>query len=334
MKDWLLPARTFEHSRSPQRDLVFARFILSIVYLGGACVIIYYLRRMLVLQHVEVIVTELKMDEIEVPSLAICPFRANSTLVKPVDNRTWFKVMKIEAGGSRPLHVPFAPCQFDRECVCVDLHSYWFSDRIAATARGRADHFRESLQVITSLTDSSPERSLRLGLYDSTDPSPNWCYATQGSYWISQLSLKVWKVTDVSGLLYMMRRAAAKTRHLFTCTSQEVGVRGSSRGWNETAIEYHMQDFFVDETMSSETAYSLYSLAFLVMLLLMRSVVLDAFMAAMFPLWEEPRELPQQRRLSCFAEMARSWLCCCLRFGDDDNDNAEAEKGERKPLMQ
>merc|ERR1719215_1655883 len=179
--------------------------------------------------------------------------------------------------GTTNLKVTPRDCTFDRKCACVDMSSYHLNDverNITDKEFAKSEFWtlmREGIEIRTNFSDPSDENVLKVGIYDSTDSSPDWLYVNQGSMFLGQLELIVWTVVDVSvaGLVKTFKgdlRAMAKNRHIFRYTSQQVTNARKHQPWTETSIRYEMKTFFVEETMSSPRAFSLYTVGVLIAL--------------------------------------------------------------------
>jgi len=349
IKEWLLQSRTFEKSETPERDLLQARVLIFIFYSALSFGFVYTLARLIFSGRVEVIQQLYKVDVLEAPSVAICPFFATLAIVKPNQPMSeWITIKKVEIDGIKNITAKPYVCQYDRECICVRLYDQVLKDHTGeaakhmgaeATKSKNENIFRERITLSTSLTDSSAEQTLKIGLFDSIDPAPNWYYSRQGEYSMAQLELQVWAVTDFS-IMGVQRTvdgditAMAKSRHLFRTLLAQVGSRGAARDWNSTIIAYEMKNFFVDETISSENAISVYTLGFLFFLVAVRSVAIDAFMSAFFPMWEEDPDSPKFRTFSNLAFFSATPVTCCCLANRKHQLDVEADAGEAKPLLQ
>jgi hypothetical protein len=333
-KEWLLPSVTFERSSTAKKDLAFARIVLAIFYAGLAGVFIYTVIRLCYSGRIELFSNMYKVDFVQAPSLAFCPFNANDTLQWPDGTEPWATATKDDlTNGSVTSHVlTVTPrnCSFDRNCGCVDMGEYSLSDTSRTTHPRGAKHemvFRESIEIRTNFSDPSPERVLKVGIYDSYDSAPDWFYVNQGSMFIGQLELIIWTVVDVSiqGLVNTLKgdlRAMVKNRHIYRYTSQSVGSSRQHQSWRETSVRYEMKTFFVEETVSSHRALSWYTVGVLLALVALRWVVVDAFFMATMPEYQEKKDTPVFRELTGTSVWIRNLFCCCL----DDT-------GERDPLL-
>lgn len=360
-KEWLLPSETFQKSEDRDHDLLVARVLVFLFYSALGGVFLYTLLQLFVSGRIEVIRSGYKLDVIEAPSVAICPFWAKTKVTLPADKSKWATAEITSMHGTKRIDIEPFVCSYDRDCVCVDLFKHKGANDASTTSlsdyitekgksvgfsgdfSSRETKFRDHVEIRTMLTDPSGDETLKIGLYDSVDPSPNWVYINQGEYSMGTLELATWTVTDMSlrGVRSTLDgdwKAMAKPRHIFRYTSQEVGRRGAYRQWNETSINYEMKNFFVDDTVSSETAFSGYTLAFLLFLILTRSVAIAIFFEAVLPEYVEKKDREVQRELSGVARGISFVFRPCsrrLRGGPAEQEPpaaAEAE-GERRPLL-
>lgn len=329
--EWLLPSRTFAKSETPESDLRFARLVICGFYLMLTGLILYTLTWLFWRGRIEVFSQQYKVDYIEAPSLAFCPYDRNASIQWPSARKPWLAAAKIDLAGSHSLDVVPENCTFDRVCACVDMHKYGLTDvdRDERINGGRPMVYHESIEIRVNFSDPSPERVLKIGIYDRLDSSPDWFYINQGGHWIGQLELTIWTVIDASfqGLLNTLRgdfRAMCKNHHIFRYTSQEVGNPRMHRHWNETSIQYEMKTFFVDETMSSQRAFSLYTVFVIIAICAIRWALVETFFLVFIPQYEEKSDEPVSRQLSSMSLLLRRYLCCCCKFSRD---------GEEQPLL-
>jgi len=143
---------------------------------------------------------------------------------------------------------------------------------------------------------------LKIGLYNSVDALPSWFYVTQGKSAMANLELEYWYVTDVSAksavdAWHGNSKSLVRPRQMYRIFMQEVGYGGGSFG-NITTVIYQMRHFFIDEAVASESAMSIYTIAFLAMFVVGRRALTSMFVEAVMPLRVdkdkpvEPRELP------------------------------------------
>jgi len=330
-KEWLLPSTSFKNSRTPRADLLYARVLLALFYAALTGLFVYTVVRLCYSGRIELFSNLYKVDFVEAPSLAFCPFNPNQSIEWP-DGKENFAVSanKMDLDGEHHLHVKAGNCSFDRACGCVDMSAFHLTDISRETmnpAHGMVS--RESIQFRTNLTDSSSEKVIKVGIYDSYDKSPDWFYVDQGTMFLGQLELIIWTVVDVSitGLINTFKgdlRAMVKNRHIFRYTSQSVGAK-QHQSTRETTVRYEMKTFFVEETMSSHRAFSLYTVGVILSLVALRYVVVDAFFLAMMPEYKEKNQEIKMRELTPTAVWMRN-ICLCGMGGDE-------EQSENDPLL-
>lgn len=342
--EWLLPRKWFRPGEYTEKQLTVGRLLVAIFYAALLGVFVYTVYWLSVSGRIEVMENVYKRDIIEAPSLAICPFNQNTSIRIPKGPDPVVKVIKYDLAGSRIVDATMHGCAYDRQCVCLDLSQLSFVDHLMrdtmyAGFNGVASKspitFKERVEIITTLEDPSPDNTLKVGLYDSMDVTPDWVYVTEGRYIFCKLQLLMWTVTDfsvrgVEDTLNGDLSAMGKMRRLYSPIIQEAGSWKTERGTDtvQTSMSFEMNNFFVTETVSSETAFSFYTLAFLVFLIALRAVMVDAFLSFMFPLWEDPALGPKPREMSWMTQALTSMLCYCSN--DDDDDDAEV----RKPLKE
>lgn len=344
--DWLLPSGTFR-GPTAEEDFRHARCLLVVMYIGYFGLFISTFLALVNSGKVEVLETGYKVDKIEAPSVAVCPFNANSTIDVPKWG-TQVTVSKYGADGEEPVRVQPTKCTYDRTCVCVDLsqvelrdHRHW-ATQYKGTTGIKSDSrvkFRERIEIVMGLTDSSVDSTFKIGLYDSVDLAPMWFYMHVGGYVLGQLELQVWQVSDFTwnALQEVWNGdwdAVYRPRHMWRYTSQEIFTAAGSdvlraqersqpllmrvRRQHEentkvSRISYEMKHFFVGETISSESAFSVYTLGILFTIFIMRSTVIEACVNALFPVWVDPGEGPKLCELSPGVRFLQrlSSICCC-----------------------
>lgn len=332
-KEWLLPKETLSKSAHPKSDLKYARALIALFYVALTGVIIYTVARMCYSGRIEVFTNLYKVDFLEAPSLAFCPFNANDEIQWPGGAEPWVAASKVTLHGTNDLKIAPQKCAFNPRCACVSMSAYHLNDVLRNHSTALNEAFREQIEIRTNFSDPSEESVLKVGLYDSYDESPDWLYVNQGAIFIGQLELIVWTVVDVSisGLVKTFTgdiRAMAKNRHIFRYTSQQVGNNPMAplHHHHETSIRYEMKTFFVEETMSSPRAFSLYTIGVLIALYAMRVVITDAFFALILPEWKEYHEPSPHRMLSPTAVYFRNLFCFCC-FPEQDGEDEALLKG-------
>jgi len=328
-----LPSEAFSNSESSKSDLRYARTLTALFYAVLCGVIVYTVARLCFSGRIEVFTNMYKVDSIEAPSIAICPFNANGSIQRPGGAAPWVAASKVELHGTTDLKVTAHDCTFDRKCACIDMSSYRLNDvkrnvTEEIAAKNNIQKIHEGIEIRTNFSDPSEEKVLKIGIYDSTDTSLDWLYVDQGSMFLGQLELIVWTVVDVSvsGLAKTLKgdlRAMAKNKHIFRYTSQQVGNnRLRQVAQHETSIRYEMKTFFVDETMSSPRAFSLYTVGVLIALAAMRIVIVDAFFLIMLPEWTGHSPEATSREISPTADWLRKYFFfCCFKKVKDEGEN-------------
>jgi hypothetical protein len=294
---------------------------------------------------------------VEAPSLAFCPFDVNATIAGILNVSGVTAATKFDLLGSHALNLTHIySCHFDRVCSCVDMSQFRLSDqsiehpdnvdmKTSRDALGKyttTDVFRESIQISTNLSDPSSEHVIKVGIFDSGDRNPDWFYVNQGRLFVAQLELMYWYVADFSihGIINTVKgdlRAMVKTKHIYKYTSQEVGQqRDATTGEiGATGVRYEMKTFFVQETMSSLRAFSLYTIGVIALLGATSWALVFSFYTSLMPEYrekvsdiEEEEEPVVLRQLSPAAQWIRDYICCCL--GNIEKDSPQEE---RAPLL-
>jgi len=298
---------------------------------------------------VEVMQTSYKMDIIEAPSVAVCPFWPGEDIVRPdwVPKNDMVQAFHYGVDGQTKLDVQPYGCQYDRGCMCLNLFDapkgptmfHDFAQRSVqniGTTGEKSENtmtFRERIEVRTNLTDPSPDKTLKVGFFDSVDPAPQWFYMTEGVWVLGSLELQTWTVSDLTlgGIKDTftkgkdgIKEGMMKQRHIFRYTSQEVGARGAA---TESFVSYEMKNFFVDDTLSSETAFSPYALLYLLVLIAIRSAMVGLFINTMFPEYNPDKDKTVVREHSGASQSLSSWCFCCCCFPRSDGS------AEKEPLL-
>jgi len=347
-----LPLGTFSQSETPEEDLWKGRLLVFVFNCLVGCVLVYTLAQIFLVGRIETIKSSVKVDVVPAPSVAICPYEQNTELIMPSTNPyDWVRVFKVSPEGRHPLSAQPRRCSYDRNCVCVDL-----ADNLNATLRDHKSEetsmigstgslskspvvFNEHIELIAAVQDPSRAEVLKVGLYDRVDKAATFWYVNQGTEDYAQLELQVWTMTDTSlshifsytvpSVLQGDFRSLGNARHIWRIWSQNVGTRGSFAGWNETTIMYEMKTFFIEEIISSQNAFSVYTLFMLFVMFLGRQAVMAGLMDAFVPAWEAKGTI-QVRELSPLAR----YLCCqcCIRNRPLADQEAPAPT-ERTPLV-
>lgn len=363
--EFLLPSGTLKVTSHSERILNHGRWLVFFVYLALTAIFFYLVFWVFFSGRIEVWNSLYKVDRIETPSVAICPYEAGATL-RPVSIVSDPAVHVTFFTGGKALSLPVTPrsCHFDRECVCVDLFDPKVKDPVEPL---RSPQFRDHgvdpeflgpqdsaesqlvaqdrIEVRTTLLDHSPERTLKFGFYDSQDRAPHWVYSHVGSSVVGQLLLDNWFVISLTGQALKQFctgdwTAMSRQRHIFRYFSQEIrhdpGTEAESgaRDPRETRLSYEMQTFFVHWIYASETALSLYSLILFLLLLALRGPIVHAFFDAAFPVVKVQEE---PRKMHWVAERIMHYLCCdccpCKRDEDEQQPLLSAPERDRKSVV-
>jgi hypothetical protein len=326
-------------------------------YLACLGAFLYQLYVYFLTGRVEVATTRHKLDYVEAPSFAICPFWPATEIKVPggFAPRELLHVVKYGVHGPERLEVQAYTCIYDRTCICGDLWEAGtdegsrviFHDHLSRKtgnigAMGEASKsrlkFRERIEVKTRARDGSGNETLKIGFYDSIDERPKWFYMHQGAYVLGTLELSTWTVSHCTfGAMYEMLKgdwdAMSEKRHLFRYTSQEVATHLTRE---ESIFSYKMKDFFIVNNMSAETSLSFYSLAYLLFIFAIRHAVVNIFIAFMFPVHDPHKGEAKHRDMSHHADLFAG-LCCCFWWLDfrrsERSDPTPAAPGETSRLL-
>jgi len=314
------------------RKMGKARCIMFVFYFGFTGVFAYTLYQLAFSGKVEVMQTGYKVDQIEAPSAVICPFNAGEDIILPTDGTPWVEVHKYDKTGEVKLDCEgrdtpdcyMRKCRFDRGCICLDMYNQTLKDHLqrdvsSIGTTGEASEnemvFRERFVIKSNLADPSEDKTLKIGFYDSIDKAPNWFYASQGGYVLGALELQTWTVSDftweaIKETFQGDMLAMARTKHIFRFTSQEVAQKKEG----STDLAYEMKNFFVDETVSAESAFSVYTFLFLLFIIVVRSAVIQIFIDVMFPAWKPKTDTTIIREMSVPANYMNDYcgMCCCI----------------------
>lgn len=322
-----MPTGTFALSETPEKDLRRARCLLFVIYVGLGGFFVYTLYQLFIVGRVEVSSTMYKVDSLEAPSVVVCPFWPGTRIIplREPALELWFYSVQ----GPVLLNTTATSCRFDRECICVDLNGHLqfterrqaetgnigtMGDKINLTS-DRQMEFKERLEARAWVQDPSPDSTLKIGFYDSVDPTPVWVYTREKSMMIGNLEIVEWIVSSISyhnfvATLREGRNRMQERRHIYKYTAQSVGAgtdeaelpraltssafaeegfmeaNGTRRAEYKgtTVVSYKMQSFFIEEIQSSETAVSPYSILIILLLLAARTPIVDALVAGIFPL--------------------------------------------------
>jgi hypothetical protein len=352
VKEILFPSGAFlgPNPEENARNTSKARFIMFFFYLAFLGFFAYQICCFFFLGRVEVITSTYKMNSLEAPSVAICPFWPNTAIVPPPDTEQEdiLHVMKYGVRGPERLAVVPHICKFDRVCICGDLfdlgqdggpvlfHDHRISETQNIGATGEASEsevrFRERIEVSTNATDGSGNETLKVGFYDSTDEAPKFWYMHQGAYVLGKLELSTWSVQTITfQSIYnaitspiSSAQGLVKETHLFRYTSQEVAhvLHGETKPL-ESTFSYQMKNFFVDHKIAAETSFSLYAVWYLLLLVAFRGLVVQTFKTVMFPEYDPHTDETgvKRREMSDHANNMAEYGCCfscCYRFSHSE----------------
>jgi hypothetical protein len=308
------------------------------------------------LGRVDVVSSTYKMNSIEAPSVAVCPFWPNTAIVSPPNTSEEDILHVIKYGVQGPERIPVVPhvCKFDRVCICGDFwdlgpdggpvmfhdHRISETERIGETG-GHSDaevRFRERIEVKTNATDGSNNETLKIGFYDSTDEAPQFFYMHQGAYVLGNLELAQWDVQTITfetiwrAINERVLDGMVKERHLFRYTSQEVAhVLHEETKPFESTFSYKMKNFFVDHKVAAETSFSLYAFGYLLILVAVRGLVVTTFISAMFPEYDPHKNEKgvRRREMSDHADRLATYFCCFCCCGGRHRRSAEPRETTR-----
>jgi hypothetical protein len=362
LKELLFPSGSFRGPDPAEnaRNTSKARCIMLAFYLACLGAFLYQLYVYFLTGRVEVATTMYKMDYVEAPSVAVCPFWPATAIRVPAgaERGSLLHVTKYGTHGPERLEVQARTCAFDRICICGDLweigsdegarvvfhdHLSREAGNIGATGELSASKlkFRERIEVKTRATDGSGNETLKVGFYDSIDGRPQWFYMHQGAYVLGTLELSTWTVSHCTfGALYEFftgnLHAMSEKRHLFRYTSQEVATT-DGRDRAESIFSYKMKDFFITNTVSAETSLSFYTLVYLIFIFAIRHAVVDIFIGFMFPAHDPHKGEAKQRDMSHHADLFAR-MCCCwwwydLLYRRQSPETAPSAPGETSRLI-
>lgn len=348
--EWVVPSEAFAASPSKDRDLAAARALHVIFYVAVFGFVIYTIVMLMLIGRIEVMRSYIKLEVVEAPSVAVCPFNRNTSIIK--QGVPWIEAELVLQDGRVKMNSTPYDCinlkALDRGCVCLDLGKYNLHDHsivdVSASKHGFLHHmemlYRERVELSMLLADPSGEDTLEIGLYSSSDKLPDWFFIGQGSNTVGNIELATWTATDISmsGLdktLAGDATAMAKYRYMYTFNGFQVGKRGMGRAWNQTKLSYEMKNFFVDETVSSQRAYSLYGLGVLCFIFIMKTAIHRLFVNATIPEIDPNKGKIVQRELSPASEWF-AYLCCCCYPGPPalEGETSKAEVTEKTRLVQ
>lgn len=335
--EYLVQEGTFGNSERGRRTLVAARLCLLTLYVFLGVVFLVSIATYL-MGRVEIVDHRMKVEQLEVPSVAICPWEPLSAIVVPQNASFVAYAMKYTAEGNARLSVQPRECSFDRVCMCLDLSGEVLQDidnagtqHLGATGVSSEglQNYRERIEVHTTLTDPSPVHTLKIGFYDSVDSRPSWSYVRQWFYILGQLRLDTWLVSEArvtENLVGMLRGAMPQLqrRHFYTYTSS--GADDSMEledNMRTTTLSYEFKSFFIIETISARKSWSLFTFVSLLILLVALSNALMVW-NTLFPEYVEGGV--RRRTVARPLEWCASCLCGHELGHDHDEDALAAKK--------
>merc|ERR1719160_1976628 len=159
VKEGLFPSGAFlgpdadENARNTSK----ARCIMFVFYIAFMGFFAYQICVFFFLGRVEVMTSTYKMNSVEAPSVAVCPFWPNTAIVPPPDTSQEDILHVVKYGVHGPERLPVVPhvCKFDRVCICGDLWDlgpddgpvFFHDHRISETARIGATGDRSESEV-------------------------------------------------------------------------------------------------------------------------------------------------------------------------------------------
>jgi len=332
----LVPDNTFGEGPVAARTLCVARWFLFVLYFVLISVFGLYLTTF-IMGRVEIIDHRMKYDKLEAPSIAVCPWNPGDTILQQTNASYTIYAVHISLKGATRLPNMPRRCQFDRTCECLDLQDVVLMDTEDAhhgptgLESKEVQNFRESIEIRTTLMDSSSTQTLKFGLYDSMDHRPSWFYAPQWYMLIGQLRLDSWMVSEENAAnlkaMFTGDMGALDRRHFYNFDfSSSVGEHNQ----RYTRIWYEFRTFFVMETISAQKAWSLFTVVALLILLIGLSNVLMIW-ELLFPVYSggavQRRQVSRPMRWLC-----RSFCCLDLRDGHEDRHWTKEKSGDADAL--
>eukprot|EP00746_Dinoflagellata_sp_MGD_P161341 gnl/MRDRNA2_/MRDRNA2_88438_c0_seq1.p1 gnl/MRDRNA2_/MRDRNA2_88438_c0~~gnl/MRDRNA2_/MRDRNA2_88438_c0_seq1.p1 ORF type:complete len:392 (+),score=56.40 gnl/MRDRNA2_/MRDRNA2_88438_c0_seq1:97-1272(+) len=315
-----VPDGTFGAGEEAERTLECSRCCLISLYSVLALVFFCSMVTIL-LGRQEIVDHRMKFARLETPSVAVCPWLAGTAVQKIPGASYSIHAIKYSLSGKQHLANNTHRCVFDRVCECLDLRWHTLDD-VANSYHGptgvestQMQNYRERIEIHTNLKDPSPARTLKIGLYDSIDPRPSWFYGEMWGNLIGQLRLDSWLITESS---YANLKAVVtgdmthlERRHYYTYSfSATKPVWSFDEDHHRyTKLSYEFRNFFVLETITASSSWSLFTLFSLVVLVIALMNILMIW-ELIFPIYVEGSGEVQKRRVSPVLR----WLsrqCCC-----------------------
>lgn len=294
----LVPSGTFgQDIRESKRALHCARICLFTLYV---IVVLVFLTGLILLAigRAEIIEHRVKYDRLEAPSVAVCPWNSGTEISVPQNATTLIEASKVDTNGIHTLPNEPKLCKYDRLCYCLSLEDIYLED-VEDSHHGptrkfseELTMFREAIEIRTPLMDPSDITSLKVGFYDSVDPRPSWVYVKQFDFAIGELRMDSWMVSEAHFQSDFQAMAHGKAprperRHfyVYTFSTTDAGEHLNADKQRYTYIRYEFRNYFVLETVSSHSVWSLWSLVTLCILLVAMSSLLQAYEFA-FPKYD------------------------------------------------
>lgn len=317
-----VPDGTFGGGDEGERTLACARCCLLSLYIILGLIFVCSMLTMLMGRQ-EIVDHRMKFSKLESPSIAVCPWLAGTRVQKLPRASYSIHAIKYTLSGKQYLANNTRECVFDRVCECLDLHSHTLDD-VENSYHGpygetsmQLQSYREHIEVRTNLMDPSPARMLKFGLYDSVDPRPSWFYGDLWGNLQGQLRLDSWLVTQTSyaNLKAIITGDISKLdrRHFYTYTFASTKPVWSfdEDHHRYTSVSFEYRNFFVLETITASSSWSLFTLFSLIILLIAFSNVLMIWELT-FPIYVEGSGEVQKRQVA----WPLRWLSRKLRCGD------------------
>jgi hypothetical protein len=329
MQKAAVPENTFGHGEEAERTLQCARAcLLSLYAILGLCFVVSMVT--MLLGRVEIVDHRMKFAHLESPSIAVCPWLAGTAVRKQHKASYSIYAVKYSLSGKQYLANKTHECMFDRICECLDLSGHTLDD-VENSYHGPTGEismdmqsYRERIEVHTNLMDPSPARTLKFGLYDSTDARPSWFYGEQWGNLIGQLRLDSWMVSEAGAsnikAIFTGDLSKLDRRHFYTYSfSATKPVWSFDQDHHRfTSMSYEFRNFFVLETISASSSLSFFTLFALVILLVAFSNVLLIWELT-FPIYVEGSGEVQKRRVAWpLRYLSKTCACGDLVHGHQD----------------
>lgn len=342
----LVPAGSFRGPHA-EKDLRNARCVVLLFYVAYFAGFCFLLTKAFVSGRIEVVQRTYKVDTLEAPSVAVCPFWPDTAIVHPSGpTEEAIAVYKYSPEGEERIAAASHVCRYDRECLCVNLfdaaggpvlfHDHRQDDVKQIGTTGAASEgdviFRERIELRTNASDPSKDHTLKVGFYDSVDPRPHFVYMAAGTWMLGKLELETWSVSHLhladfwAALKRLDPGQIFELRHIFRYTSYDGGARPSASRLHvddtvgspaESFVSYSMSNFFVEDQISAESAVSPYTVFFLLALLVMQSTLIGVAKSLFYPEHDPTRDELKVLENSAVAEALNGCCACCCCFPSD-----------------